>query len=86
MYSRVPPSEGSMSCWRGVSSPQRPTQLHKVLTLFFDESRHKGSVDLPLSESFEAESGAFTRFFGHRTTTKSRAPKSPTNLFKHYNK
>ena len=39
MYSRF---EGSTSRWRGVSSPQRPTQdATKGLTLFSDEPHHK---------------------------------------------
>ena len=39
-----------------------PTQRfnnHKGFTFFSDEPHHKGLVHLPLSESFEAESGAF---------------------------
>ena len=38
---------------RSISTPQR-------LTLFSDEPHHKGLVHLPLSESFKAETGAFT--------------------------
>ena len=40
-----------------------PTQWfnnHKGFTFFSDEPHHKGLVHLPLSESFKAESGAFT--------------------------
>ena len=33
---------------------------HAGLTLFSDELHHVGLVHLPLLESFEAESGAFT--------------------------
>ena len=38
---------------RSISTPQR-------LTLFSDEPHHKGLVHLPLSDSFKAETGAFT--------------------------
>ena len=36
------------------------SQRHKGFTFFSDEPNHKVLVHLPLSESFEAESGAFT--------------------------
>ena len=38
---------------RSISTPQR-------LTLFYDEPHHKGLIHLSLSESFKAESEAFT--------------------------
>ena len=38
----------------------RLTQCHTGLTLFSDELRHKGLVHLPLLESLNVESGAFT--------------------------
>ena len=49
-----------------------------------DESRHKGSIHLPLSETFKAESGALTMFLGHTPTTELGAPKS--QICSNYNK
>ena len=43
----------------------RLTQRHTCLTLFSDELHHVGLVHLPLLESFEAESGAFTKGLRH---------------------
>ena len=59
----------------------RLAQRHKGLTLFSDEPRHKGLVHLPLLESFEAKSGAFTMSLGHTPTTELGAPQITNNLF-----
>ena len=58
MYSRVPPFKGSTSRWRGVSFKLKTPQMASP----YSPMNHttKGLVHLPLSESFEAESGAFT--------------------------
>ena len=48
----------------------RITQRHTGLTLFSDELHHVGLVHLPLLESFEAESDAFTMGLRHTPTTK----------------
>ena len=53
----------------------RLTQCHTCLTLFSDELRHEGLVHLPLLESFEAESGAFTKGPRNTPTTKLGALK-----------
>ena len=66
MYSRVPPFEGSTSRWRGASSPRRPTQRHKGLTLFSDEPHHKGLVHLPLSVTFNLEAHIHNLIGGSR--------------------
>ena len=41
-------------------APQRSNSTPQRLTLFSDEPHHKGLVHLPLSDSFKAETGAFT--------------------------
>ena len=58
----------------------RLTKRHTGLTLLSDELLHKGLVQLPLLESFEAESGAFTMSLSHTPTTKLGALKHTTNL------
>ena len=58
----------------------RIAQHHTGLTLFSDELRHKGIVLLPLLESFEAETGAFTMGLRHTPTTKLGALKHTMNL------
>ena len=59
---------------------------HKGFTFFSDEPHHKGLVHLQLSESFKAESGAFTttirgtthnRIGGSRTTTSDHTRSQP---------
>ena len=58
----------------------RLTQRHTGLTLFSDELRHEGLVHLPLLESFEAESSAFTMSLRYTPITKLGALKYTTNL------
>ena len=63
---------------------------HKGVTLFSDEPHHKGLVHLPLSETFEAESGAFTTTIWGTTHTRDwglpNSYKSVTKTSDEYNK
>ena len=61
-----------------------PTQWlnsHKGFTFFSDEPHHKGLVHLQLSETFKAESGAFTTTI--RGTTHNWIGGSRTALIYH---
>ena len=67
-----------------MSSPRRPTQRHKGLTLFSDEPHHKGLVHLPLSSisrhasTTQLEALEVTKNLGHASTNQLEAPKNTT--------
>ena len=64
----------------------RLSQRHTCLNLFSGELHHNGLVHRPLLESFEAESGAFTKSLGHPPTTELGAPKITNNLLQETSK